>query len=447
MNNPDLLLHSKHSDMIDALQRLLRIDSTKQPAQADAPFGPGIRQALEQMLEEAATLSLPCVNVDNYAGFVEIGSGEETVGVLVHLDVVPPGLGWTFPPFGGTIQDGKIVGRGAMDNKGPAIAALFALWAVCNSGASLTRKIRLIFGCDEESGWADIDYYKQKYPMPDFGFSPDAQYPIINGEKSILHLELSKKFVPAEGPRILSLQSGNAVNMVPDHACCVLADGSLAEGDTYLIKDDAVELHTYGVSAHGSTPWQGKNAVFPLLSMLEGLKLCGDGADFASLLYRWFYNDFYGESLGIDCSDDATGRLSVNLGRLSLDESGATAGVDIRHPLSVPKEQILQQLEAMMAPFGIQIRVLNSLTGLYIPPNDELIVALSKAYEEKNHQRSHCISIGGATYARSLKKGVAFGPLMPGQTDCAHRSNESYSLDRLLIDAQTIAAALIILAS
>lgn len=447
MSKPDLLLKDKQDDLTAALQRLMRIDSTKQPAKPGAPFGPGIRQALDQMLAEAKALGLICADVDGYAGFAEIGEGSETLGILVHLDVVPPGLGWTVPPFDGVIRDGKIIGRGATDNKGPAIAALFALWAVAAAKIPFKKKVRLIFGCDEESGWADLDYYRQKYPLPEIGFSPDAQYPIINGEKSILHLELTKELPPAKGPRILSFEGGNAVNMIPDHAGCVLSDHTLPSGSTCLIKENAAELHVYGVSAHGSTPWEGKNAILNLLSLLNGLKLNGDGAAFASSLYRWLDDDFYGEKLGIACEDDKTGRLSVNLGKLSISEIMATAGLDIRHPISVSKDVILQKLEALFAPMGIHIRILNSLEGLYISPDDALVVALGKAYEEVNHESARCISIGGATYARALKKAVAFGPLLPGEADCDHRPDEAYSLNRLLLDAQTIAAAIVNLAT
>ncbi|HHY13423.1 MAG TPA: Sapep family Mn(2+)-dependent dipeptidase, partial [Thermoanaerobacterales bacterium] len=173
------------NDIIKSVQEQIKIKSVKGESKPGMPFGEGPREALEHALKLSEELGFKTKNVDGYAGHAEYGEGDDIVGVLVHLDVVPEGTGWVHPPYGGEIHDGKIYGRGTIDNKGPAIAALYALKALKDSGVNMKRRVRIIFGTDEESGWEDMDYYMENEENPMCGFSPDALFPIINSEKGI----------------------------------------------------------------------------------------------------------------------------------------------------------------------------------------------------------------------------------------------------------------------
>src|SRR6056297_3744079 len=221
---------SYKKDIVSSLQEIVEIKSVEAKAQEGMPFGEGVDKSLRKFLELAEKLGLPTKYVDGYAGHVEIGEGAEMLGILCHLDVVPEGTKWTYPPYAAEIHDDKMYGRGTIDDKGPAIASLYALKAIKESDIKLNKKVRLILGTDEESGWEGLDYYFKKEPKPEMAFSPDAQYPVIHAEKGILIFDLNyeldiddEEYSTSNGFKyeVLSLKGGNAPNMVPD-SCEVL---------------------------------------------------------------------------------------------------------------------------------------------------------------------------------------------------------------------------------
>ncbi|MEG0767130.1 MAG: Sapep family Mn(2+)-dependent dipeptidase [Clostridia bacterium] len=177
-------------EALSTLRAWIQIPSVKEAPLSGAPFGAPVRAMLDRALEDAQALGFQTRNFDGYIGDVEMGAGERVMGILAHLDVVPAGDGWQTPPFGAVVENGKVYGRGTSDDKGPAVAALYAMKAVLQAGLTPKARVRLLLGCDEESGWQDIAYYKQQERMPDFGFSPDASYPVINTEKGIVRLSL-----------------------------------------------------------------------------------------------------------------------------------------------------------------------------------------------------------------------------------------------------------------
>ena len=286
--------------LIKSTQELIAIPSIKGEPKEGMPFGEEINKALEHALKIGEELGFLVGNVDGYAGFIEFGQGNETLGILAHLDVVPAGDGWTYPPFGGEIHDNKIYGRGAIDDKGPAMAALFAMKAVMEAGVPVNKKVRLILGTDEESGWEDMDYYFKNQPMPDFGITPDANYPVIHAEKGIVHIELYKEFnsESADKSPIVSIKGGSRANMVPDSCICYL-------------KDKEKPLNVEGVSAHASMPEKGQNAIAKMLDLLNSRGLEDNDIDnFVKDLNRLIGLDTTGEGLGINLSDDVSGNLT-----------------------------------------------------------------------------------------------------------------------------------------
>lgn len=272
----DKAVEPMKNNIIAGVQELIRYRSIEDSPEPGAPFGREMRKCLDRTLQICSELGFKTENFDGFAGHAEYGEGDEIVGILVHLDVVPEGSGWSHNPYGGDIEDGKIYGRGTLDDKGPAIAAIYGLKAVMDSGVKFKRRVRIIVGCDEESGrWDCMKHYFKHAEAPMCGFSPDAVFPIINSEVGIIIFKLEKEFEPNEdsccgGLRIKKILGGNKVNMVPDYCECELemnkdftdrviktVEYMNNNQDTKLeleIHGDICLIKSYGISAHGGTP-------------------------------------------------------------------------------------------------------------------------------------------------------------------------------------------------
>ena len=452
------VLEANKEEMVAFMQTLLSLPSVKAEPQTGAPFGSGIRRTLDFMLSYAKRLGFDVHNVDGYAGYAETGEGEETLGILVHLDVVPEGSGWTYKPFAGTINNGRIYGRGALDNKGPASAVLFALKSLMDT-CSFNKKVRIIFGCDEESGWADMDYYEEKCGMPDIGFAPDAVFPVVNAEKGILHLNLDADFDEYHLGyyRLTSLTGGDRVNVIPDSARAEL----VAVTDTanlrkalleYTNKHDAaismlesgreITLISRGRSGHASRPEDGDNAIVKLLGFLSTLDLgTGDLPRFVSFAAEAFAGSD-GSGLHINMSDEPSGALTLNLGNINLDEKHCSAGIDIRYPVTANSERIIAAVEDRIKALGMKQELDMHHKPLYIPKEHELVKTLCEVYREHTGDMSEPVAMGGGTYARALKTGVAFGPVSPHMKACEHQADEYIEIDDLYECAEIYADAI-----
>lgn len=460
----DMLAHVEglRDQIILHTQELVRIKSVKSEAKPGMPFGEGIHHALEYVLELAASLGFETKNYDGYCGHVEIGQGDELVGILVHLDVVPEGSNWSYPPYGAEIHDGKIYGRGAIDDKGPTIAALFAMKAVTDCGIQLNKRVRLIIGTDEESGSEDLHYYFAREESPSIGFSPDAEFPAIYGEKGILIFNLEKEFSKScscccDGVKILSVQGGNAPNMVPDYCEAVISGKDLTPVKVALEKYAANEqvrleweenganmlIKSYGVSSHGSLPEHGVNAVSQLVVFLASLDLQScDLCDFLKFYAEKIGMEYYGESIGCGLKDEVSGNLIFNVGMIDLNENGVKVVVNIRYPITNTEAEVYAGMEREIQGSGVQIVRRNSMDPLYVPKDDELVVKLMSVYRELTGDQSEPITIGGGTYARSVKKAVAFGPLFPGQPELAHQKDEYMGVEDLILNTKIYAKAI-----
>ncbi len=443
-------------EMIETLKDFIKIESVKSAGQPNMPYGKGIFDALMYVQSTAERMDLECVNLFGHMAYVDYGEGDEMLGILTHLDVVPKGEGWTVPAFEGVEKDGRIYGRGAVDNKGPAIAALYVLKALSDNCVQLNKKVRLIFGADEESGWADMDFYKQHEQWPDVAFSPDGEYPVINSEKGLLHVQLKLEAEPVtEGVCVNSFNAGTRVNVVPNKADCFIKapiaviQKSLA---TYacpigaqLTCEDAgdglVHIMAAGKSAHGSRPDQGVNAAASLLKYLGTLPLCA-GAISEGLydLATQIGISVNGEPLGMDMTDES-GRLTFNLGTVSLSGNTLKAGLDIRYPKSMQPEQVKEKLQSGFSRFEVSYP--HSLAAHFVPEDSELITKLKEAYTEVTGEPAYCVAIGGATYARAFENAVTFGPVFPGQPSVEHGPDEYIEIETLIKNAQIIANAVI----
>lgn len=410
------------NDAIRWLQELLRIKSVEEPAVPGGPFGQGVADSLNYALNLMNTLGFRTKNLDGYCGVADIGDGD-MFGILVHLDVVPEGTGWSFPPYGAEIHDGKIYARGATDDKGPFVAALYAVVKLLQEGLIPSKQIRFILGCDEESGWKCIEHYNKVEQMPDIGISPDGDFPVINCEKGIVYHHLS--FLLPEG--IAEIYGGERANMVPDSAYCkakysdTLFEQAIAAGVSAEKVGDFLVLRAEGVSAHGSHPDKGDNAIYKLFSALSA-----EYPIFCTLYDA--FSDNCGEDIGLALSDEKSGMLTLNLGTCKVSEENIVCELDIRHPISYNKDEITAILQERL-PCKVEQGFFHC--PLYLDPQHALIKTLLKAYDEATNAKTQSlpISIGGGTYARALKTGVAFGPMLPGMVSTMHEKDEYISLD------------------
>jgi len=406
---------------IRVLSDLIKIDSVETAPAPGMPFGEGNANALAYSLKLLDGLGFKTANIENYCGWAEIGEGE-LFGILGHLDVVPVGKGWTHAPFGAEIADGKLYGRGAMDDKGPVVAAVFACARLLEEGLHPKKRIRFILGCDEESGWKCMDRYKMSEEMPALGFSPDADFPVINCEKGIVYHKIS--FPLPRG--VYAVEAGTRPNVVPDYAEAYcdydpdIESTALACGCLCTREGDRIRIFGKGKSAHASSPSLGKNALTLVLKAL--------GAAYAE--FNALYNAFCatdGSGGGLKLHDGKSGSLTLNLGTATTQAGGAVFDLDIRYPVSYSMELVSDILKSSLPLFDIDRDFYH--LPLYVAPDHPLVVALLDAYDAVMGTKSTPISIGGGTYARFLPVGVAFGPQFPGTVASIHQADECIDLE------------------
>ena len=390
---------------VKAISESIKFDSSLSEPLEGAPFGKGAAECLAHFLNLAESLGFETANYDGY-----FGEGEEEFAILAHLDVVPAGSGWTKPPFRGLVENGRIWGRGAMDDKGPAVAALFALKKLKDEGFVPKKKIKLILGLNEECGWKCIEHYNKVAHMPDEGFSPDANFPVIYAEKGILHIRAD---FPVEKNLFSSLTGGERVNMVCDYCEAIPlfpADPQKANRLGLEIADG--KLISKGKSAHGSTPEEGVNAILPMLEYF-GLQRILD----------CLFNDIY----ELKALKDETGNLTLSPDVISYKDGVLSVLVDIRYPATLPLSAVTEKLDR----FGVKIETVSFQKPLFLDKNNFLVKTLQKVYDDYTGEKHEPIAIGGGTYARALKCGVAFGPEIEGEEVTIHQINEYITIDRV----------------
>ncbi|MBU0997083.1 MAG: dipeptidase PepV [Firmicutes bacterium] len=413
----------------------------------EAPFGKNIRQALDFMLNVGKDDGFKTLDVDHYAGHIEMGEGDEVLGILGHLDVVPTGGFWTNPPFSATIIDGKIYARGSMDDKGPTMAAYIAMRMVKDQKIKLNKKVRLILGTDEESGMRGIIRYLQKQQMPDIGFAPDAEFPLIYGEKGIYSFDLVGV---EENELIHSIEAGERYNVVPDQCKAVLKRDVKKEFMSYLENNGikgSVEGNLYtifGKNAHAAWPHLGINAIFLMNEFLRSVTK----ANFLEMIHDYFVFDTAGKKLGIDFFDEEMKDLTLNLAIISYQNNQVKIGSNIRYPKGYPFIENQSVVTAIGLKYGLKYVALHNSPPHYVSPSDPLVQTLYSTYQKyTNDYETPLLTIGGGTYARTLKKAVAFGPNLPGREDLAHQANEYLIIDDMILAAAIYAECIVKLAS
>lgn len=454
MEQLDRIILSMKDEMIATLEKWIHIPSVKSEPAEGAPFGAEIRRMLDAAVEDCRRLGFDTKDFDGYAAHADLGEGDDldALGILAHLDVVPEGDGWKYPPYGAVIEDGKMYGRGTNDDKGPALAALYAMKAIQMAGIPLKRKVRLILGCDEESGSACMEHYKQVAVMPRRGFSPDATYPVINIEKGILRIRLHS-FLSDTGLRVVSFNTGLRPNVVPGKATAIIAgNADMAERakeaadrlgfpvEAKANEDGTVELTAIGVNGHAAFPENARNAIGEMLLLLRELGAQGALRALADKVGM----EYEGQSLLISVRDGISGNLTCNIGIIRADKNGVSATLDIRYPVMTNAAMIVKNVAASLPGFTVEAG--EPSKPHYVAESSELVQGLLDAYCEVTGKERKCLAIGGGTYARQLEEGVAFGASFPEDEELAHQANEYISIDDLLKNVKIFAYAIVKLA-
>lgn len=395
-------------ETVKSISEIIKFDSSKKPPEKNKPFGRETAECLEYFLNLAASFGFETKNYDNYIGEVIFGNGED-FAVLAHLDVVPAGGGWTHNPFGGEIDyaNKRIWGRGAMDDKGPAVIALYCMKALKDEGFVPKKRIKLIVGCNEEDGWECIKYYNEHAEMPETGFSPDADFPVIYAEKGILQLKL--KFPRGNG--FTGLCGGERANMVCDY-CEVTAPKNEQKLKALNLGYSDGKVISRGKSAHGSTPQLGKNAIKPVLEYL--------GQD---EMLEFLFSDGF----GLEDMCDETGKLTFSPNIIGESADGIFVVCDIRFPATFKNDDVLNAISEKGVPFEI----VHYQAPLYNDAECGLIKTLCGVYNEVCGTHMKPVAIGGGTYARALKCGAAFGPEEDGEESTVHKPDEYITFTKI----------------
>ena len=495
MNSKEIL-DSYRDEACGMLRRLVSFKSVLSEPREGKPFGEEIHRAYMYMLSKAKEDGFEVFDAGGYGGHIElpgaitddrgeiISAADETLGIAVHLDVVPAGAGWTHDPWDSEISDGKIFGRGTADNKGPAVMVYFAMKALRDEGYLPAKNVRLLIGLDEETGCTGMDKYFEQAQAPDFGFAPDMEFPVIFAEKGILTFEIAKKLEQGHetGLCLRSVEGGSAPNMVPDRCRAIIvyeegpaggkAAGKYGKGKkskgaekgtakeevlrgkafehvkeaakvfrgagcakvTCKGAGNALEITVSGKSAHGSTPEKGLNAISIMMEFLSTLPLVNESArDFVDFYHTHIGYELDGDSLGIAMEDSVSGTLVVNPGMIAMNKEAAVLTVNLRYPISKKDSDVYGALRPVLDKNGLGVVKLMVLHPLYLGPDEPLVKTLIDVYRENTGDMdSKPVVTGGGTYARSFPNAVAYGPKFPGEDDVVHQKDEYISLDNMM---------------
>lgn len=429
MNIINQKIEDNFDDYLNDLKSIVNIPSVYTEDDSPYPFGEPIDKALKSMLLIAKKLGFSTYyDPEGYYGYADYGSGSKTLGILGHLDVVPAGdiTKWDTPAFETTIIGGKVYGRGVQDDKAPTLAAMYSVKALIDAGISINNKIRFIFGTDEERLWDCIKKYNEKEITPDFGFTPDSSFPLIYAEKGLLQVDLI-----ADNKSGLEFKGGDAYNSVPSGM-------SIEDPHSYIFATELENLNfehklegevlsVIGKSVHAKDADKGINAITRLLMAMKNCGMSSQAIDFVT---TYINEDALAQNIFGKCYDEMSGDLKFNIGKIELNKDEEKLFIDIRIPVTITKEFVMEKLESKASKFGFKIRENDFLRAIYTPLDSVLIKSLLEAYQEVTGDLiSQPISSGGATYARAMDNCVAFGMAFPHSAKTEHQPNEFATLE------------------
>lgn len=407
----DAYIKSKRAEYEKDLGSLIEIESVGTLPEGEYVFGKGSAAAIDKMLEIGKGYGFKTENHDYYCASLIHGDSQEELGMVAHLDVVPAGDGWSYPPYKLTVENGLLIGRGTEDDKGPAVAALYAMRFIKDSGIKLPFSVRLLLGGDEERGMNDLPHFLKTHKAPFFSFTPDSEFPVCCGEKGIGKINVGFESCL---DKIESISGGTVTNAVAGKAAAVVknvAEGSLpsAEGVDVSYADGKATVTAMGKTAHAATPEEGLSAIERLARyLLDSLDLNGKEKTMLCFLAEHCGN-YKGEKLGIADSDELMGYLTCIGGLLKTEEGKVIQNFNVRYPRKGSWDGIIAAVEKSAAAFGGEILSHTHSDGYSFSPEKAEIQALTGAYEAVTGEKGAPYTMGGGTYARSFPNTVAFG--------------------------------------
>lgn len=456
----DEIIDNYKNEIINSLCELIKFKSISiETGNPEMPFGKPCKNALDYTLNLAKNLGFRTKNLDGYCGYIEFGEGSEILGILGHLDVVPANAadGWSTPPFEANIRENRIYGRGAIDDKGPVIASLYAMKAVLDSGIKLNKRVRLILGLNEEKSWKCINHYKEiEEEIPVIGFSPDADFPCIYAEKGILSLFISHPF-SIKNMEILDIDcQNNALNVVPKY-CSITLKYSTPDNRPVFenienisvenIEFDTIKITSHGVSAHAAHPDLGQNAITQLIKYLNS-KLDNSLSETEFTLLKHLaelgiFDITSPKFLSDEEIEDESGILTSNVGHISYEKNLLKLGFNLRVPVNTELDKIKKKYLELQKTFtNLEIEFPSEQSPLFVPKDNHLVSTLTSIFKEKTGLNGTPIAIGGGTYARAFPNCVAFGANMPGHKDMCHQVDEFIDINTLILSSKIYAEAI-----
>lgn len=446
----DEFIENNEKNIINTLSELIKFDSVSiESDNNENPFGKTCSDVLNYTLKIADSMGFRTKNIDNYCGYIEFGEGEELVGIIGHLDVVPADTldGWTTPPFEPSIRDGKLFGRGSIDDKGPVVASLYAMKSIMDT-AKISKRVRLILGLNEEKSWKCINYYKKHEEWPTIGFSPDANFPAIYAEKGIMSLKLKNKFTIKDFEIINIDCQNNAINVVPKYCSITLknttnSDIPLKSDNSIKISKDnnLIKIESFGVAAHAAHPELGDNAITKLTKYLL------DNFEFNSDYLKYIYDnglfDLTSPKFLSEKIEDETGILTSNIAVLEYENNELIIKNNLRVPCTYKLNDIFDKYNSIKEIYpNFEVSILNKQEPLYVQKDNYLVKTLVNIFNKKTGLNSEPIAIGGGTYARAFDNFISYGATMPGDKDMCHQVDEFIEIDKLMLSAKIYAEAI-----
>ncbi len=450
-------------NIINTIGTLVKYNSvSNETGNPDMPFGKECKEVLDKTLEIAESMGFRTKNIDGYCGYIEFGEGNEMVGIIGHLDIVPADIkdGWTTSPFEATVRNGKLYGRGTIDDKGPVVASLYAMKAVAET-CKINKRVRLIVGLNEEKDSKCMARYKETEEIPTISFSPDANFPAIYAEKGILSLSLTNTF-GLDNFEIIDIDcQNNALNVVPKYASITLKYTGSSEMPSFEtaqnveiqnIDCSTIKIISTGISAHAAHPSLGKNAIYNLVQYLlkyfkneylETLIHLGifeiESPEFLSRKDIDYATEFEDNSV----IQDESGILTSNVASFDYENGKLTIKINLRVPVKTKLDDIILQYKKLANIFeNIEVNTLSASDALYVQKDSFLVKTLVDIFNKKTDTQNIAIAIGGGTYARCFPNCIAYGPTMPNDPDMCHQVDEYIELEKLFLATEIYAEAI-----
>lgn len=411
----DAFVEKNRDNILRDITRLVAVPSVEGAPEPGAPFGPGPKAALAKALEIADELGLDTFNADSYIGWAETGriaDGQKFLATITHTDVVPEGNGWDADPYTVRVRDGWLLGRGVADDKGPSILCLYALKYLKDSGAALKYPVRALLGANEETNMHDVDYYAEHYPMPAFCFTPDAEFPVCNGEKGGFNGELVSPKL--ENGIITAFEGGVAHNAVPDRASCTVQVGAGAlvqtEGVTFEAGEGgATVIRGWGKSGHAAMPEGTVNAISLIVNCLLKSGVCTPQEEAYLNVLHTLHADTDGSALGIAADDGLFDPLTIIGGTIEMADGVIRQSFDCRYPTNTDPEKMTASIRKVCGD-AATLENVSSRVPFYIDADSPAIQTLINTYNDVTGEGKKPFTMGGGTYARHFPYAVSFGP-------------------------------------